>query len=86
MIEYFAQKSLNFDGKLTDQRIVRFGSGDGPIFDNVWINLNEVLDTSVLPSRLIPAIDSVAQTGSPEKISLYAGVLVNFTILNFITK
>ena len=60
---------MNHSGNWSDQRTVRFGSGDGPRLYKVCKNLNEVLVTFTLPSENIPPIDSVTQVGSHPKTS-----------------
>src|SRR5574344_138604 len=85
-IEILAQNFLNSSGNCLDHRTVIFGSGAVPKFANVCRYLNDVFVTNDLPSKAIPARDSVTHVGSPENSALYSGVLANLTNLNFMMK
>ena len=61
---------LKFSGSLSEYNTVRFGSGDGPMFSNVWRKRKSVLVTIERPSCPRPATSKVAHTGSPENNSL----------------
>ena len=61
---------LNSTGNLLDHRIVKFGSGAGPMVYRVFKILKLFFVTKVLPSLPIPPITSVTQVGSPENNSL----------------
>ncbi|MNP50001.1 hypothetical protein D3C76_1442280 [compost metagenome] len=77
---------LKFSGSFSDHRTVMFGSGDGPMVYRVFRKRKLFLVTRVRPSTPIPAIDSVAQIGSPENSSSYSGVRRKRTIRSFMTR